>query len=411
MICRAVPQDDGAYLRHVATQSGAELDIVTFRVCEGPLSGHHAGLLIWPPRSQTDLERTLGPLADVDGFDELDERLAATTLRCRVETSPFGDLEVRRIYDLVEERAVPDAAGPIVPDVPPDLLPDPPAEPATTRFRVLRTAEEVREAVELLRDCPTLGLDIETACTRLPPEQREERDAFEPWNGTVRLVQIAAPGPDGQVIAVVVDCWEVDPGPLLKLLADGRRVIAHNAKFEQSWIRYRWDVEFADVFDTCAWWSVIAGHLAAAGFDHGIADAKLVSLAERFLGAELDKTFQTSDWSMESLSEDQLAYAGEDAAVLLPLADLLETIGRRLGCAEQAQAASQAGARRAAVSTRYAAERHGDECAEGLTLVRSATSTADLDAAAAAVRRLVLTAASRSEIFDSYKTQRASVVA
>lgn len=408
LVCRAVPQEDGALLRHVETQSGAELDVATFRICEGPLSGRHAGLLIWPSRSAAERERTLGALASTDD-DHLEARLADVTLRCRLETSPFGELEVRRILEVAPDCDVPEPAGPHPPIVREDLLPPAPAEPPGTRIHVIRTPQEVQQAVELLQEQPVLGFDIETACTRLPPEQREERAAFDPWNGTVRLVQIAAPGPDGTPIAVVLDCWEVDPAPLLRLLGDGRRVLAHNAKFEQSWIKYRWDIELGELFDTCAWWNVIAGHLDAAGFDHGLEDAKLVTLAERFLHAELDKTFQTSDWAQEELTEGQLAYAGEDAAILLPLAVLLEEIGEELGCTEQAHLASQAGARRAAISTRYAAERQPDEREEALAMIGSAGSAADLEAAGAIMRRMVLSAASRQAVASAYVARRSDL--
>lgn len=409
--CRAVPQPDGSLIRAAETQSGAPLDVVTFRICEGPLTGRHAGLLIWPPRSQADRERTLGPLADAEDREELERRLAGTTLRCRVETSPFGELEVRKLLDAAGDCDVPEAAGPHPPLVREDLLPPTPPEAPAWTIHVVRSAAEVQQAADLLRDAPVLGLDIETACTRLPPEEREERAAFDPWNGTVRLVQIAAPGPDGSPIAIVLDCWDVDPGPLLQLLADGRRVIAHNARFEQSWIAYRWGVEIAGLFDTCAWWTVIAGHLDAAGFAHGLEDAKLVSLAARFLNAELDKTFQTSDWSQEELSEGQLAYAGEDAAILLPLASLLEELGEELGCAEQARLASLAGGRRAAWTTKFAAERNGDEREEALAMIASANAPADLEQAGAIMRRMVLSHASRGAVADAYRERRAALAA
>jgi ribonuclease D len=410
VLCRAVPQADGAYIRQVETQSGAPLHIVTFRICEGSLSGRHAGLLIWPPRSAADRERALGPLATTP--DELlPARLAETTLRCRVETSPFGELEVRKLIEVAPETPVPEPAGPHPPLVREDLLPAQPPEAPATRIVVLRTPEQVQEAVAQLADQPVLGFDIETACTRLPPERREERDAFDPWNGTVRLVQIAAPSPTGDFVSLVVDCWEVDPAPLLRLLGDGRRVLAHNAKFEQSWITYRWGIELTDLFDTCAWWTVIAGHLNAAGFEHGVEDAKLVTLAERFLHAELDKSFQTSDWAQEELSDGQLEYAGVDASILLPLAELLEELGEELDCAEQARQASRAGGRRAAIATHYAAGRHEDERTEALAMIESAESVADLAAAGAIMRRMVLSAASRAAVADAYKARRSSLAA
>ena len=411
VLCRAVPQPDGSLIRAAETQSGATLDVVTFRIVEGALAGHHAGLLIWPPRSASDLERTLGPLASTPDREELERRLADVTVRCRVETSPFGDLEVRKVLAVVEEHPLPEAAGPIPPTIRPDLLPAAPSEPPATRVHMIRTPEEVQEAVALLEGVAVVGFDIETTCTRLPPEQREDRGAFEPWNGTVRLVQIGIIGPDGKALALVIDCWEVDPGPVLRLLADGRLVLSHNAKFEQAWIKYRWDIEIAELLDTCAWWSVIAGHLNATGFEHGLADAKLVTLAERFLHAELDKTFQASDWAAEELSEGQLTYAGEDATILLPLAYLLEQIGDELGCAEQARMASRAGARRAAISTHYAADRHPDERADALEMIRDASSVENLGEVGAILRRLVLSAASRQTVGAAYVARRSELSA
>ena len=409
VVCRAVPQDDGSYLRAAETQSGAPLDVVTFRVCEGALAGRHAGLLIWPSRTAAERARTLGPLADAPDRDALERRFAETALRCRLETSPFGELEVRKLLEIAPDCDVPAAAGPEPPIVREDLLPPRPPEPPAWTIHIVRSAAEVQQAADLLRDQPVLALDIETACTRLPPAEREERGAFDPWNGTVRLVQIAAPGPDGSPIAIVLDCWEADPGPLLQLLGDGRRVIAHNARFEQNWITYRWGVEIAGLFDTCAWWTVIAGHLDAAGFEHGVEDAKLVTLAARFLHAELDKTFQTSDWSQEELSEGQLQYAGEDAAILLPLSSLLEEIGEELGCSEQARLASSAGGRRAAWTTKLAAERHEDERDEALAMLAGAGSAADLEQAGAIMRRMVLSAASRAAVADAYRSRRAAL--
>ncbi len=411
-LCRAVPHADGSLLRAAETAAGGALDLVTLRIVDGPLQGHHAGLLLWPPRSQAVRQRLLGPLADALDRESLTQRFATATVRCQLETSPFGDLEVRKILAIADDHPLPDPQGPEPPVVRADLLPPiPSSQPSQTEVHVLRTVEEVRAAVALLQDAPVLGLDIETACTRLPPEQREDRGAFEPWNGTARLVQIAAPATSGRPTAFVVDCWSVDPGPLLRLLGDGRRVLAHNAKFEQSWIKYRWDVELREVLDTCALWTVIVGHLNAAGYEHGVVDAKLVTLAERFLGTELDKSFQTSDWGQEELSVEQLAYAGEDAAVLLPLATLLEGIAHELGCYEQASVASQAGARRAAITARFGAERNADEQSEALELISSATTSDALDATAAVLRRLVLSAASRSTVGAAYVARRSSLAA
>jgi len=71
--------------------------------------------------------------------------------------------------------------------------------------------------------------------------------------------------------------------------------------------------------------------LAAIVLD-GVGPAKgrhtLQALAERFLGVNLPKEQQRSDWSGE-LSQEQLEYAARDAAVLLPLLDAIEAALRR----------------------------------------------------------------------------------
>ena len=106
-----------------------------------------------------------------------------------------------------------------------------------------------------------------------------------------------------------------------------------------------------------------------------------------------------------------MAYAGEDAAILLPLADLLEELGEELGCSEQARLASTAGGRRAAISTHYAAARHGDEREEALAMLASAASNADLEAAGGFMRRMVLSAASRQDVATAYVARRSQLSA
>ncbi len=47
-------------------------------------------------------------------------------------------------------------------------------------------------------------------------------------------------------------------------------------------------------------------------------------VCERELGIELDKTEQTSDWTLRPLSKRQMAYAALDVEVLPPLWDRLQ---------------------------------------------------------------------------------------
>lgn len=408
VLCRAVPDTEGSVITSRETSTGTAVGTVTFRILDGPLTGRHAGLLLWPPRRPDEIPWSVEILAEAD---DLATALAAEAFAAEVETGPFGELEVRRLLahagDLPLIAAAP-SETPSLSETPLPVLPD---QPAAVRVHVLRTAAEVAEAAALLAEAPIIALDIETACTRLPPERREDRDAFEPVNGTVRLVQLAAWNEGGEAVSVIVDCWDLDPTPLLRVLGSARRVIAHNARFEQAWLAYRWDLELPGVFDTCAWWMVIARHLERAGIDHGIPDARLQTLAARFCAEELDKTFQTSDWSREELSDGQLEYAGRDAAVLLPLQQILEDVGTALGCVEQAEAASAAGVRRALGSARRSAARDADESVEAEAMFEDAATLEDLDRTAELLRRMALTAGSRERLAGLYRSRRLSLSA
>src|SRR6266487_2173228 len=79
--------------------------------------------------------------------------------------------------------------------------------------------------------------------------------------------------------------------------------------------------------------TMLAGQLLGAGLDGQ--RYRLADLAQRYLGVELDKTEQVSDWSGE-LTADQLDYAARDAAVLLPLRDQLRAELDRAGLSEVA---------------------------------------------------------------------------
>lgn len=403
VVCRAVPAEDGAILAARETANGTPVSAVTFRILDGPLEGHHAGLLLWPPRRPDEIP---WPVEILAGSDDLSASLAGEAFRAEVETGPFGELEVRKLIGRAGDLPLVDIEDARSDAVPAVRLPEPPEVPAPVRVHVLRDASEIEEAAALLARAPMIALDIETACTRLPPERREERAAFEPVNGTVRLLQLAAWNDEGEAVAIIADCWDLDPAPLLRVLSDAPRVIAHNARFEQSWLAYRWDLALPAVFDTCAWWMIIARHLDGAGVDHGVPDARLQTLAARFCAEELDKTFQTSDWGREELSDGQLEYAGRDAAVLLPLQGILQDIGSALGCVDQATAASTAGARRALAGARRSAARDQDELDEARAILTGATTLADLDRGTALLRRMALSADSRERLGPLYRERR-----
>ena len=176
-----------------------------------------------------------------------------------------------------------------------------------TNYRVIRTEDELRKAVELLATHQVIGLDSETT-------------ELDPYYGRLRLIQLATPS---GVHVIDLDAFRNgDPkqntalASLRDLLAAPRPIkILHNAKFDAKFIKHTLGTDLGGIFDT-----LLASQLLGAGDieeRHG-----LEAVASRYLSEAVDKTERLSNWNLE-LSEAQLEYAARDAAVLLPLREKL----------------------------------------------------------------------------------------
>jgi DNA polymerase I-like protein with 3'-5' exonuclease and polymerase domains len=159
----------------------------------------------------------------------------------------------------------------------------------------IRIDNDPKAAVQMIEGASVVGLDLET--TGLNPRRSE-----------VRLVQVS----DGEE-AHVLDCRLVDVNPILKtLLRDTVTVVTHGGDFEWRFIYHHFGIELTDVSDT-----MLMARLLTLG-DMSV-ECGLGPVVERYLGVELDKNIQTSDWSAKVLTERQLDYAAEDARILVPL--------------------------------------------------------------------------------------------
>ena len=179
-----------------------------------------------------------------------------------------------------------------------------------TNYRVIRTADELRRAVESLSSQPVIGLDTETT-------------ELDPYTSRLRLIQLAAPD---CVYIVDLDAFSVSANgnlakndslaPLKRLFEAPRPIkIAHNAKFDAKFIKYNLGADVVGLFDT-----LLASQLVSGGDieeRHG-----LETVASRLLNESIDKSERLSNWNFE-LSEAQLQYAARDAAILLPLREKL----------------------------------------------------------------------------------------
>lgn len=172
-------------------------------------------------------------------------------------------------------------------------------------FQLITDAEGVKNTCESLKTEDYLGFDTETT-------------ALDPYDGIIRLVQLSN-GTDTTVIDLkpFADKGDLktmpELAPLRELLSAPKPIkVAHNAKFDAKWVRHHFGIDVNGMFDT-----LIASQLIAAGDTdrrHNLAE-----VANFFLGIEVDKSEQVSDWSADELSHSQIQYAAKDAAIMVAL--------------------------------------------------------------------------------------------
>jgi len=168
----------------------------------------------------------------------------------------------------------------------------------------------LEDALAMVKASNPIALDLETT-------------SLDPREGRIRLVQVS----NGDR-AYVIDCNTKDVTQIVQALAS-KTVIAHGADFEWRWLYHHYGVALEHVRDT-----LLMARVLAAG-DKTI-PCGLGPVAERLLGIELDKEMQTSDWRAWPLSKRQIAYASQDARVLLPLYRALRHELDRYGLAKTA---------------------------------------------------------------------------
>jgi len=181
-------------------------------------------------------------------------------------------------------------------------------------------SEQVREKIEL--GVPSLERLTPATLDRLEgsfPRSRflaldVETTGLSATRDGVRTVQIS----DGATAAMLVFDRPVAARALV-VLADflrGRRVVAHNARFEASWLH---EAEIDLVLDdTALLFSAVRGSRRPKGDKYdggGGGRISLADLAAMVLGETIDKTEQASDWTAAELTQSQLAYALNDAVV------------------------------------------------------------------------------------------------
>jgi len=178
-------------------------------------------------------------------------------------------------------------------------------------YQLVKDKKALLEACKLFCSAEYIGLDTETI-------------GLNPYEGKLRLIQLSN-GEETRIIDLY--CFSDNPKsdeslePLRDLIKARKPLkIVHNAKFDSKWIYHCLGVELNGLFDTC-----LADQLL--WFGDNDKRHKLADVASYFLGVNLDKKEQSSDWSISELSDSQLKYAALDA---LTVWQLYEKINKSL---------------------------------------------------------------------------------
>ncbi len=134
------------------------------------------------------------------------------------------------------------------------------------------------------------------------------------------LVQVAVPDPDApegvrtEVLDPLAD-EPFDPAPLAAVLADPEvEILMHAGRQDVAILRRAWQTEIHTIFDT----QVAAGFLGL-GNQEGYE-----SLVRKVLNVRLKGSEGFTKWDRRPLTPQQLSYAGDDARMLLALAEEIE---------------------------------------------------------------------------------------
>jgi DNA polymerase-1 len=169
-------------------------------------------------------------------------------------------------------------------------------------YRLMTDPRALPQALVPFMESPVLAIDTETT-------------GLDPRVDHMRLLQLAIPAHP----VVVIDLWhipEADRDLLRAVLAGPALKLFHNATFDLEFLHQVGLPVHGSFFDT-----MLASQILDAGVHvrrHGLA-----AVTHHFLGREITKDEQESDWSRSVLTPAQLSYAATDAAILLPLRDAM----------------------------------------------------------------------------------------
>src|SRR5215213_9714136 len=216
----------------------------------------------------------------------------------------------------------------------PEPAPEPSGYKGTRKYALITEPNALSDLVAVLEDVREVAFDVETY------PQDDSNTALDPRRGRVRLISVATD--DG--IGGVVDVTKVNPRPLLETFKN-KTLIAHNGKFDLSFLKNRFGYEHdGPVVDTQVLDAVL--YYAAGprerktgwqGLAREVRFRSLSDVAKDYLGVELSKDQQTSDFGHADLTEAQVRYSLQDAEILVPLKEAMMRRVRDLGLGRVAE--------------------------------------------------------------------------
>jgi ribonuclease D len=172
-------------------------------------------------------------------------------------------------------------------------------------------------------------LTVRLHCADLPPDWTYgEAVAIDTETlglsvGRDRLCVVQLSRGDGDAEVVQIEAGQKKAPNLERLLADPNVVkLFHFGRFDMAVLSHAFGVMAEPVYCT-----KIASKLARTYTDrHGLKD-----LAREFIGVEISKQQQSSDWGAQALTDVQLAYAASDVLHLHALREKLDAMLSREG--------------------------------------------------------------------------------
>lgn len=274
-----------------------------------------------------------------------------------------------------------------------------------------QTQEELDSAMRTLveLDPQSIALDFETS---------SKNGRFGSTNGALRLIQIGVDDKENGIppTQVIIDCLRVNPGASLRKLLRSNSIEKqiHFMDFEQEWAQVHLGTKINNVYDTCLAFQEIQKTLE--GMDPEEAEGALpgwskhrntlAALVKNYMGMDMPKEEQASDWGRKDLSADQVVYATMDVVCLPPLAERIKKIAEQTGATDGIRKRSKWVSRRIAERTEKRMKYNSDDSARFLRAIRRARSTEELQQLRDLSRQLTIYAKNREDMNNAYRKRR-----